>query len=128
MMIRAGDRVPHFVVRTTDGSDVRYADLWKQRLLLLLALPDRPAPDQDAYVHAVRTSVSGLSTGDVAVIATRDGLAWLVAPAVLVADRWGEVLTVAAGARIEDLPSPADLVDWLRYAEHQCPECEGEAR
>ena len=26
------------------------------------------------------------------------------------------------------LPTPEDLLDWIRYGENQCPECEGEAK
>jgi len=26
------------------------------------------------------------------------------------------------------LPTPEDLLDWIRYVENRCPECEGEAK
>jgi hypothetical protein len=42
---------------------------------------------------------------------------------VLIADRWGEVQVVHAGA-----PDVDDILAWLEYVQQRCPECEGEAR
>jgi len=35
---------------------------------------------------------------------------------------------VADGKTVDGLPGPEDVIDWLRYVQHQCPECEGESR
>jgi hypothetical protein len=52
----------------------------------------------------------------------------VAAPAVVVADQWGEVAHVAAASRPEGLPDPDALLDWIRFLRIRCPECEGEAR
>jgi hypothetical protein len=38
------------------------------------------------------------------------------------------VKTLDGGAMTYSLPTPEDLLDWIRYVENQCPECEGEAK
>lgn len=47
--------------------------------------------------------------------------------AAIVADPWGEVQVRHVAGAAHDLPSPAELVDWVRFVAMQCPECEGEA-
>lgn len=42
--------------------------------------------------------------------------------AVFVTDRWGEVVFAYTG-RGDAAPGAADLLDWLRFADQQCPEC-----
>lgn len=47
---------------------------------------------------------------------------------VLIADQWGEVFFTHAGSPdAHDFPSPAEVVEWLRFMAIQCPECQGEA-
>jgi hypothetical protein len=46
----------------------------------------------------------------------------------VVADRWGEIVHIAAPSGIAGLPDPGELLEWLDYVEHRCPECEGETR
>jgi hypothetical protein len=50
------------------------------------------------------------------------------APAVVIADRWGEVVFAVEKADVADLPAPQELMEWVNYVLNQCPECEGEAR
>jgi hypothetical protein len=45
-----------------------------------------------------------------------------------VADRWGEIVYIAGGVQVAELPSPHELADWVSYVQHRCPECEGEAK
>lgn len=48
-------------------------------------------------------------------------------PAVVVADRWGQVHEAReAGDGHDFLPVP-EIVSWLRFLAVQCPECQGEA-
>lgn len=48
-------------------------------------------------------------------------------PAVVVADPWGEIHEAREGGEAHRLPSPEEIVGWLRYLAIQCPECQGEA-
>jgi hypothetical protein len=59
---------------------------------------------------------------------TRDDVPGLRAPGALVADRWGEIVYVAPIAEAAGSPTVAELLEWLEYVQHRCPECEGEAK
>lgn len=48
-------------------------------------------------------------------------------PAVLIADRYGELHAVEPAGDDHRFPDPTELVAWARYLAIQCPECEGEA-
>jgi hypothetical protein len=51
----------------------------------------------------------------------------LAAPAVIVADQWGEIHEAAeAGEEHRFLPIES-AVEWVRHLATSCPECEGEA-
>ncbi len=129
-LARGSTLPPHMRVITLDGSPFDYAGTWQRRNLLLVALPPAGARDSDeaAWLAALDTSRQALETYDAAVVVTRDAVPGLDAPGVLVADRWGEVAFVQTARRIADLPPPAALDDWLKFVDHACPECEGEAR
>ncbi|HWV57033.1 MAG TPA: hypothetical protein VNZ57_06125 [Longimicrobiales bacterium] len=43
--------------------------------------------------------------------------------AVIVADRWGEVYSVARASDPDDLPGTGAVDEWLRFIATQCPEC-----
>lgn len=43
--------------------------------------------------------------------------------AVYITDRWGEVVFVCRTVQGDPAPSAADLLDWLRFVDQQCPEC-----
>jgi hypothetical protein len=45
----------------------------------------------------------------------------------VVADRWGEIKLVAGATSVAELPSADELVEWVRFVQCACPECEGEA-
>jgi hypothetical protein len=44
---------------------------------------------------------------------------------VVIADEWGEVHFMADAGAGHDLPSPEEVVEWVRFLAIQCPECEG---
>ena len=87
-----------------------------------LDLPSR------AYVSRLNILWQELSSRQSECVFTHDNVPGLPGPGALVADRWGEILHVAGGSDVADLPTPEDLLDWIRYVESQCPECEGEAK
>jgi hypothetical protein len=125
-MVQKGDAVPHFAVTRLDGSAVEYGTIWQNRDLVLLALP---AGDQGAeYASGVADRMSRFDGAPAECVITRTAIPGLPAPGAIVADRWGEIYFVAAADRVDGLPSPGELVDWLRYVQMKCPECEGEAR
>jgi peroxiredoxin len=57
-------------------------------------------------------------------VAARLGIS---APALVIADQYGEIHHAASAGAPHAFPEPADVVDWLRYLAIQCPECQGEA-
>lgn len=49
------------------------------------------------------------------------------APAVVVADQWGEVYESHPAGEGHDFLAPDELVGWAQTIATKCPECEGEA-
>lgn len=136
--------MPHLTVRRIDGPAFAYADIWQHRNLLLVALPPRDdhdanasfrhdadassEPDARAYAASLSARAEAWREYDAEVVVTRDGIPGLPAPAVVIADRWGEIVGVEAADTVVGLPAAADLVEWLRFVAHACPECEGEVK
>lgn len=124
--LQRGDAVPHFEVRTLEGTVLGYSAVWQRQNLVLVALP-AGGGDGD-YLSALSARRAEFHDRASACVVTRDHVEGLPSPGVLVADRWGEIVFVATGSHVADLPPPAELLDWLEYVGHRCPECEGEAR
>jgi len=127
------DLLPHFELETVRGDRVRYADLWQRRFVVLVALRDPGSPETRRYVDALMAAGDLVAHETTLVIyepaAQPTQAAGLPpAPSVTIADRWGEVQHVAAAERDGELPPPAELVEWLRFVQIQCPECQGETR
>ena len=121
------DLVPHFEVTDLSGRRVAYSSIWQRKNLVLVILPDA-GPRSRRYVDRLSTSIRTMNAGDTSWIVTRDPVDGLPRPGVVVADQWGEIAHVAGAAVVEELPAPDELIDWLRYVQSRCPECEGEAR
>ena len=127
-MLRPGDTVPDFDVRAVDGSQARYDTLWQRRNLLLVALPDVTSETNAAYLAALSARMPELTAHETACIISSDPIPGVPSPGVLIADRWGEIHHVADGASTADLPDAVALIEWLRYVQYQCPECQGETK
>ena len=127
-MLKTGDLVSHFAVTTLGGQRFAYSDIWQRKNLLLVLLSHAESAGNADYVSQLTEQLSYLTADDTACVVTRDSISGLPTPAVVVADRWGEIHHVAHAARIEDLTPPAELVEWCRFVQRQCPECEGEAK
>jgi hypothetical protein len=128
-MLRAGEQVPRFHVRTLDGRLVAYRTIWQRRFLLLVAVRRSPSQAERVLLSELEAHHADLTAHDTALVVTGDPIPGLEPPAVLIADRWGEIQHVAGPVRSEaDLPDATALVDWLRYVQSQCPECQGETR
>jgi hypothetical protein len=126
-MLQPYDLVPHFEVTDLRGERVRYSSIWQRKNLVLVTLPD-PDPSSRDYAGRLMARVRGPNEDDTAWIVTRDRVAGLPHPGVVVADRWGEVVHVAHALQAQDLPGPDEIAGWVRYVQHRCPECEGEAK
>jgi hypothetical protein len=127
-MLQTGDLVPHFAVTTFSGESFDYSDIWQRKNLVLVLLPHANSAATTKFVDQLIAQMSELTTDDSACVITRDGISGVQRPGIVVADRWGEIHHVADGKTVDDLPGPDDVIEWLRYVQHQCPECEGEAK
>ena len=124
--LQPGDLVPHFDVQPVHGGVFHYSVVWQQRNLVLVTMP--AAGNDGGYVSDLLALQPEFNNRQTACVVTREGVAWLPAPGVLVADRWGEIVHIAVPISVADLPTPGELLDWIEYLENRCPECEGEAR
>lgn len=48
-------------------------------------------------------------------------------PAVVIADRWGEIRLLDPAGDNHAFHDPDEIVAWLRFIAIECPECQGEA-
>ena len=127
-MLQRGDLVPHVTIRTLDGETVAYSTIWQHRSLVLIALPDADSDAARRYVDHVSGRLQEFRDAATACLITRDPIAGLPSPGVVVADQWGEIALVAAAADAGGLPSADELLEWIDYVRRQCPECQGETR
>ena len=127
-MLRTGDLVPHFTVTTLSGESFDYSDIWQRKNLVLVLLPHADSAATTKFVDRLTAPMSELTGDDSAWVITRDSVSGVQSPGIVVADRWGEIHHIADGKTVDDLPGPDDVIEWLRYVQHQCPECEGESR
>ena len=126
-MLQARDSMPMFTATNhVDGQSVAYRDVWQRRNLLLISIPGElvTSPEAESFLDYARASAEH----DTKFIVTSDTLPGVPSPGAVIADRWGEVYYVAAGDRVVDLPGPDALTEWLQFVQHECPECQGEAR
>ena len=115
--------VPHFSVRAAGGETVDYArDVWQRKNLVLIAVPE--GTDERGLAGAY-ASVAAEDTRLVVTSAPVDGVP---APAILIADQWGEVAHSETASTLDELPDPGEVGSWVEHVRHRCPECEGEAR
>jgi hypothetical protein len=113
-------------VRTVEGTVFSYDTIWQRKNLVLVSLPDSTA--NATYAAELLARAPEFHARHSALVVTYDRVSGLPAPGVLIADRWGEVVHVAAVSDTGTLPGADDLLEWVDYVERRCPECEGEAR
>ncbi len=145
--IERGRCLPDFEFVTIQGLRKRISD-FKGRSNLVLVLADR---HDDTLLAAMALAHPEVRRHDGHVIAVLKGsspeaLRWpfdvVVDPAgtidrklgsgdklgepglaVYITDRWGEVFFVSRAKQDDPPPGVADLLDWLRFVDQQCPEC-----
>jgi hypothetical protein len=120
--------MPMFTVtNTVDGTSVEYQQLWQRKTLLLVSVPPEDAT-ADAYVRSLSSRTEVLQELNTAFVATADVVPGVPQPGVVVADRWGEIYYVQEAANAAALTGPDELIEWLRFVQNECPECQGETR
>lgn len=126
-MLQPGDLLPHFEIRNLDGDVVAYSRIWQRKNLVLVTLP--ASGSENAFTDYVSRLTAQMPAcgADTACVMTRDSVPGVPCPGVIIADRWGEILHVAAGPSVAELPSPHEIVEWIEFVQRQCPECQGEA-
>ena len=127
-MLQRGELVPHFAVTRLDGSRASYGDIWQRKNLLLVLLPAEESAERAEYVLHLRERSQEVAAHETECVITAEDVLSLPHPGILIADRWGEIYFVGNGGLIADLPNIDEILEWLRFIEHQCPECEGETR
>jgi trans-aconitate methyltransferase len=124
--LQRGDAVPHWHLTTHDGRALSYVSIWQHRNLVLVTIA--PAADANSYAAVLTARQAEFDSRHAECVITRDHLSGLPVPGALVADRWGEIVHVWTCSGVDDLPSADQLLDWLDYVVHRCPECEGESK
>jgi hypothetical protein len=127
-MVQRGDSVPHFEAATIGGEPFSYSTIWQRRNLVLIALPPEESEASRTYISQIAARKSEFIAREAECVVTTDRVPGVQSPAVVVADRWGEIVHAAATSHVDELTSPQELVDWVDYLDKRCPECEGEAR
>ena len=126
MSLHAGDAMPMFTVTSSvDGASFAYQHVWQHKHLLLVAVPQADLT-RTAYVERLLARADFES--DVQLVITTDHVAGIPSPGVVVADRWGEIYFIQGADHASGLPTADDLVEWVRFVQIQCPECQGETR
>lgn len=127
-MLQPGDLILHFEITNLAGAAVAYSRIWQRQNLVLVILPASPSDDAfKGYVSQLTAQIPAFGP-DTACVMTREPVPGIPCPGVVVADRWGEIVSVAAGPTIADLPRPDEIEEWIDFVRRQCPECEGEAK
>ena len=128
-VLQRGDLVPHFSLRCPDGSRWEYnATAWQRENLLLLSLSAEPDVTDAIYVDRLLKHIADLRRLETTWVITREAIDGIPQPGVVIADRWGEIYLVAAASTSSGLPSADEVLECLQSIEHECPECQGEAK
>lgn len=134
--IQPGDELPDFDARTLRGDAVNYRRaVWQKKIVVLVtfSFPDSAAARayraalaaRDCDLTAYETAVL---VHDARVVGSVDAGRAIPVPSVVIADRWGEVREVQHPLDDRGLPPVDEIIEWLRFVQIECPECQGETR
>jgi hypothetical protein len=124
--LQRGDQLPHFNVRTIGGDEFSYSTIWQRSSLVLVTLQD--STGESRYASALSAREPAFRELKGVCVITRDPVTGVPTPGAVIADRWGEIVHIATASDENELPTAAELLEWLDYVERRCPECEGEAK
>jgi hypothetical protein len=126
-MRQRGDLVPHFQVTTLDGRRFSYSTIWQRTNLVLVAFPESDSAASRAYAAELALRIPEFRLQNTVCVMTGEQVPGLLQAGTVVADQWGEIVDIRGAATAADLMSAEELLEWVRYVEIRCPECEGEA-
>ena len=95
---------------------------------MLVGLTEPQSARSRTYVSQLEAEWSALQSHETECVITRDIVAGAASPALLIADRWGEIVYVANGSSGAELPRLPEILAWVAYLQTRCPECEGETK
>jgi hypothetical protein len=127
-MLRTSEQVPHFTVTDHSGRAFSYDRIWQHQNLLLVLVDGNDPDGAVAYRDHLHAHMAELTAHDTACVVTAEPVPGAPLPGVVIADRWGEIWHVQPAGSNAELPRADALVEWLRYVQIQCPECQGETR
>jgi peroxiredoxin len=127
-MLCVGDVLPHFDATTLAGERFIYSRIWQRKNLLLVVLPIADRPVAVSYQTQLEEHAAAFSAADTVCLMTLESISGLGDRAVVIADRWGEIVYVATAVDASTLPAPSELLEWVGYVQRRCPECEGETK
>lgn len=97
-----------------------HLEMYHQQETVVLAIgPDEPIENEQMAAR-LGHPFPFLSDPAGGVIAQQEGL---VLPALVLADRWGDIWTAWLGGTTHQFPFEQDILQWLSFIEIQCPEC-----
>lgn len=127
-MLSVGDLLPHFEATLVTGERFAYSQVWQRKNLVLVVLPPDVAVAAASYEAQLREHVAMFSATDTVCVVTCDNVSGLPDGAVAIADRWGEIAHIASAGDKSALPPAFELLEWVRFLQQRCPECEGETK
>jgi peroxiredoxin len=140
-------RLPDLALASTAGGEHRLRAAGRRSPVLVLVHAG-PCAACDAFVRRLGDAVEALRAGDaeVTVIAPAGAppilspfpllldaegrvasVLGVRAPAVVIADQWGEVHEAVGAGEEHRFPRVGEIESWVQYLAIQCPECQGEA-
>lgn len=125
---RRGDLVAHFTALLRDGTLFDSAEIWQRRNLLLVVLPEDTSKEVRRYAAALDDKTDAIVGFTARCVITSQPVADISPAGLVIADRWGEVYFAVSGVSVSNLPNVVEILECLRYIEHECPECQGEVR
>jgi hypothetical protein len=128
MAVRRGELIREFQVAAIDGVAFDYRDIWQRQNLLLIALREPPSDAAMQYLASLTGRHDALAEFETRCVATTERVPGINAPALIVADRWGEIYLASEVHTVAELPSASEVFECLRYIAYECPEWQGEAR
>ncbi len=131
-ILERGMLVHDLPAQTLDGGPVHASDFRGRRNLVLI-FPGVTA-EESLLVRELRQQAADLQEEEAVALLAADVPAELLGyygaisnrgerrPALYITDRYGEIYYAAHGESGGTLPSAAEVLDWLRFINSQCPE------